>query len=134
MSQLLDDRFWFNNKNTFDKNSINVKYDKDLLSIPISCVTDKSKLSVRVTSSNGSKTINDWTVDNVYRPKKGDYSSYLVNYRSKSAQSMKYEPGNKVIVTVTPVAETPSKTVTFEFNIIEKNRILYSTIDFERCK
>lgn len=132
LSQTLDDRYWFDNESGFNINEVEVKFEKNSLFIPATLVTDKSSVSVSIITNGGTETIEDWTVDQVYRMNKNSFDSFLVNYKSKKAKSIRYKPGDKVIITVTPVIDTPDKTVKIDFSVVEKKRLIGSSIKFER--
>ena len=133
LSEVLDNKFRFgNDAPKIETKELEVKYDKDSITIPVTLVTNKAKISVRVTNSKGSKTIEDWAIDEVKRINKNDYSTFTAIYKSKKAENIKYDPGNKVIVTITPVDSNPNEKKVFEFAIVKKQTFLFDTVEFER--
>jgi len=135
LTRNLDDRFWFNNPNDeiTSLNDINILFDGERLTIPVSYASDSSIIKADITWADGSKELDDWAVQEVKRTKKGTYQDYTVTYTSKSGKDAKYKAGDKIVITITPVAEAPEDTLEFKYNVVsEKKALVFNGIRFER--
>ena len=136
LTKALDDRFWFDNMSeSIDTDTIKVSYDENSFTIPASCVTDRSIIKVNITGSNGTTTLDDWTVSEVKRPKGSkDCSDFIVSFKSKTGRNYKYKDGETVTITVTPVEETSDEHMDFTYNVIEtKKAVIIKDVKFERA-
>ena len=134
LTKALDARFWFGEKATpIDANDIDVVFDGKKLTISAACVTDRSKITVTVSGDNGTIIIDDWTVDEVKRPKNGECADFLVSYSSEAGKKYDYKAGDIVNIRVIPVEETPNESIVFTHNVIAiKNLWVLNGISFER--
>ena len=112
-----------------------MSYDENSFTIPASCVTDRSIIKVNITGSNGTTTLDDWTVSEVKRPKGSkDCSDFIVSFKSKTGRNYKYKDGETVTITVTPVEETSDEHMDFTYNVIEtKKAVIIKDVKFERA-
>ena len=134
LTQALDSRFWFDNKpSEINADDISISFDGEKLTIPASCITDRSTIIVTVSGENG-KTLADWNVDNVKRPKKSeDCSEFIVTFTSKDGKDYKYQSGDVVTITVVPVAESPEEHIDFTYNVVAvKKALVFNGVKFER--
>ena len=136
LTQDLDDRFWFDKTMNNESDSIEVLFEGEKIIIPASCVTDRSTISVTVSGSNGTTVFDEWIVDEVKRPKNStDCAEFTVSFVNKDAGKHKYKAGDIVIISVTPVAETPDKHRDFTFNVVKtKKAVVVNGLGFERVK
>ena len=134
LTQALDDRFWFdNNEVRLKADEIDVSFDGNKMTIPASCVTDRSTIIVTVKGSDGSSTLNDWVVTNVKRPKNTDCSGFIVYYESKIGGKYKYKAGDSIIIWVIPVSETPDSYYEFAYAVEPvKVAFVFNGVKFER--
>ena len=87
LTTALDDQFWFSShKGRMDSDEIHVTLDGDKLSVPVTCITDRSKIYVTVSGSNGKMILEDWTVKKVERPKGVDQSEFIAAYTSSEGE------------------------------------------------
>lgn len=133
LSETLDSRFWFSKAYTPIASEMNVSFDGEKLIIPVSCITDRSGVVVTVTSADHTEVFDDWTVSKVERPKKADISNYTAVLKSTSAKSYKYQDGDLITITLTPVAESPDITIVFTYNVhAVKKAFVFNGVTFER--
>ena len=134
LTDALDERFRFNSDGkAFDADTLDISFDGKNLVIPASCVTERSTIAVSISNSLGETEINDWKVKKVERPKKATTcSEFKATFTSKNAKDYKYQVGDKITITVTPVAESPEKTINFNYYVVGKKVLMINTIEFER--
>lgn len=134
LTKALDDRFWFTRNTTpLLASNITVEFDGDELTIPAVCVTDRSVISVTVTSSGARTGWADWIVTEVERPSDSDSDGFIVTYESETGDDYDYEVGDVITIKVIPVEEDPENCFVFTFNAV-RGKILFVSagIDFER--
>ena len=104
---------------------------QNLLIIPASCITDRSEIKVKI--SNG-VVLDDWTVKEVMRPKNSiDCSEFMVTLTSNAGKEYKYTVGEKITISVIPIADTPEETIDFEYEVVEKKTLgVIKGIEIER--
>ena len=132
LTNVVDDRFWFDNPaKGIDLRKVDIQFDGDEISIPASCVSDRSLIQVRV----GDTVIEDWEIDKVDRPKKAkDPSEYIATYKSEVGDDYKYKSGDKVTVRIITVDASPEKYIDFTFNAIStKKAVVIKDVEFERA-
>ena len=103
--------------------------------IPATCISDRSTISLTISNGKKDTVIDDWIVDEVKRPKKAGVSDYTVTYMSEKAEKYKYQDGDVITISVTPVAESPDKNLVFVYNTKKvKKAFIINSIAFERKK
>ena len=134
LAQALDDRFWFvKDIKDFDADEINIEFDGSKLTVPASCVTDRSVIDVTVKGENGDTTLEDWTVTKVKREKGADCSEFTAHFESKTGKNYNYRAGETVSIKVIPVAESEDEYIEFTYNVVEKKTaVVFKSVDFER--
>lgn len=135
LTDSLDHKFWFSPKETIEEDDIEVSFDGKKLSIPATCITDRSVIIVIVNSEAGETTITDWVVDNVKRPKDVDVSDFIVTYVSDKGKKYEYSGGDKVSVKVIPIDDSMDDYFEFTYNVVNtKVALVFDSIEFERTK
>ncbi|WP_155829435.1 hypothetical protein [Butyrivibrio sp. XPD2002] len=137
LTQALDERFWFDHKDeNLDLNAINVSFEGDKVTIPASLVTDRSNLVITITKGDETKTISDWEVKKVKRPKKSQKcSEFDVTYISKEGDDYDYVSGENITISITPVEESPDKHIDFCYKVVPvKKAFIFDGVEFERVK
>ncbi len=133
LTKALDERFWFNQTvSDSSADEISVEFDGKEFEVPVTCMTDRSKVEVRINGTSGNTILDDWNIKEVKRPKKSSYDQFTAVYTSKKGKDYKYTPGDKVTVVITPVVESPEKTVEFTYKAIETKTLFIKGIKFER--
>ena len=79
---------------------VNAEYKEDELILPVSCVSEGSKIKVTVSSGNQYIVYEDWEIDEVDRSKKG-FEEYKVTYESDRADNCKWHENSIVEVEIT---------------------------------
>ena len=136
LTEALDNRFWFEkNDNDIKADDISIEFDGDELIIPATCISDRSTVSLVISNGKTKTVIDDWTVEEVKRPKKASVSEYTVSYESEKAEKYKYKDSDVITITVTPVVESPDKNLVFVYNAKKvKKLFVINSISFEREK
>lgn len=134
LTKALDDRFWFGKEaGALNADEVNVTFDGEKLTLPATCVTDRSTVEVTISGAGVNSTINDWIVTNVKRPKNADCSEFIVYYDSENGEDYKYQDGQTVTIKVVPVAESPDQYLEFQYRV-KASKVLgvFSKVEFER--
>jgi len=132
LTQALDNRFWARkNVSPIDADEIAVEFTGKKLIIPASCLTDRSIVTVSVSSGT---VFDDWKVEKVDRPKNStDCSEFMVTMVSETAKDYDFAAGEKITITVIPVADTPDETIQFTYEVVgTKTLWVINGIEFER--
>ena len=133
LTQTLDDRFWFDKKESLDADQIDVSFEGDTFIIPASCITDRSSIVAAITGTDGTTTLEDWTVENVKRPKGSkDCAEFSVTFKSSTGDKYKYKGGETVSIKVIPVAESPDEYMDFTYNVVATKKVVIKGVKFER--
>lgn len=109
------------------------EYDKDELTLPVSCVSQGAKIKVTVTSGDKSVVYEDWKIDEVERPKK-DFSSFKVVYTSKKAGDCKWHKDSQVKVEIFNGEYSDSAPVVINFKVskYKHRKVVWDTVEFEQ--
>lgn len=136
LTEALDARFWFDeNVVVPSANEINIEFDGEKIVIPATCITDRSKISATIQGLESETKLEDWIVTNVKRPKNASCSEFTVVLNSETGKKYKYQAGEKIIIKIIPVEESPEEFFEFTFDVIAvKNLWFIPGIDFERTK
>lgn len=132
LTAALDSRYWaIKNIPAIDLDDINVEFTGKKLVIPASCLTDRFVITVSV---SGGTVLNDWEVEKVERPKNStDCSEFLVTLVSEKGKDYDFSAGETITITVTPVADTPDKSIQFFYDVVgTKTLWVINGIEFER--
>lgn len=129
LTKILDNRFR-KNGNSIDGDDLQISFDGKELIIPVTCYSDRSQVIVSI---NGIDILDDWTVSEVTRPKNNNFSDFTVALKSAKGKSYKYQSGDRILITVIPVIESPEETVEFTYEAVSVKRALFiNDIKFER--
>ena len=137
LTQALDDRFWFDKRaEAMEIADIDVSFDGKKMTLPATCITNRSIISATVTGANGTISIDDWIVTNVKRPKGASCAEFIVYLESKNGKDYKYQVGDTVTIKVVPVSESPDEFMEFVYDVTAiKVAYVFPGIDFvERVK
>lgn len=132
LAEALDNKYWANKEVAeIDSDDIQIEFNGDKLIIPASCITDRSE--IKVTISSGA-VLDDWVVSEVKRPKNSmNCSEFMVTLNSKEGKEHTYTVGEKIIISVIPVADTPEETIDFKYEVISKKTLgVFKGIEIER--
>ncbi|MCQ2522024.1 MAG: hypothetical protein MJ105_06560 [Lachnospiraceae bacterium] len=135
LTKSIDDLFWFNNPNeTLDVDSISMSFEKNgEMVIPAYLITAEFELSVSIIGASGTTICNDWEIKKVDRPKKSTYTQFEVVFNSATAKKYKYQNGDMIIITITPLKDNPNETIEIRYNAVEHKGFLGSkSIELER--
>lgn len=136
LTQALDDRFWFDKRaEAMEATDIDVSFDGKKMTLPATCVTNRSIISATVTGANGTTSIDDWIVTNVKRPKGASCAEFIVYLESQNGKDYKYQAGDKVTIKVIPVSESPDEFIELVYDVTAiKVAFVFKGIKFERVK
>lgn len=134
LTTALDDQFWFSShKGRMDSDEIHVTFDGDKLSVPVTCITDRSKIYVTVSGANGKTILEDWTVKKVERPKGVDQSEFIAAYTSREGKDYEYQAGDTITVKIIPIEELSEEPIEFTYDAVAKKKMkVLDDIVFER--
>ena len=112
---------------------VNATYDKDELTLPVSCVSEGATIKVTVTSGDSYIVYDDWKIDEVERPKK-DFSSYKVTYTSKKAGDCTWHEDSQVKVEIVNGEYTSNSPFVINFKVsnFKSRKVGWDTVDFEQ--
>lgn len=134
LTDALDHRYWANKKVAeIDSDDIEIEFNGDKLVIPASCITDRYEIKVSI---SGGVILDDWVVSEVKRPKNSeDVSEFMVTLTSKEGKEHTYTTGEKITITVIPVADTPDETIDFKYEVNGKKTLgVIKGIKIERVR
>ncbi len=132
LAEALDNKYWAIKEVTeIDSDDIEIEFNGDKLVIPASCITDRSEIKVTISSG---VVLDDWVVSEVKRPKNSiACSEFIVTLDSREGKSHKYTAGEKISISVIPIADTPEETIDFKYEVIEKKILgVFKGIEIER--
>ena len=133
LTEALDNRFRFASKSAINADSLTVDFNGKELKIPAVCICDRSTVTVTINSSNGKTTISDWTVKEVVRPKNAGCSDFMVTFISETAKDYKFQAGDTIVITVTPVQKASREVIAFNYEVVAvKKAFVFNGIEFER--
>lgn len=130
LTSMLDEKFWFGDseKKAVNIDKLDIEFDGDKLIIPTACVSEQSIITVKVND----KSIDDWSISKVKRPKKSEVSEYIATYESDKAEKHKYKVGDKITVQIKEDEES-SDVEEIKFTAVEgKKAFVLKGIKFER--
>lgn len=133
LTKVLDNKFRKkSDSSAMSSDNIEVSFDGEELVIPVTCISDRSQVTVTVNGSNAEK-LDDWEITEVTRPKNSDCSDYTVTLNSKKGKAHKYQVGEIITITVVPVVESSDEVITFTYEVIStKKALVFNGITFER--
>ena len=112
---------------------LDIAFDGKLLTIPASCVTDRSIIMVTVVGDEGTTILDDWTVKNVDRHNSERISDFTVTFESKQAGEYKFQVDDTVTIRLIPVTESEDEFIEFRYKAVAvKKLMVLDGIGFER--
>ena len=120
LTATLDEKFWFGDSGNKEINldDLDIEFDGDKLNIPTACVSDQSIITVKVND----KSIDEWSISKVKRPKKSKVSEYIATYESEKAEKYKYKSGDKITVQITE-GEESADAQEIKFTAVEGKKV-----------
>ncbi len=136
LTEALDDRFWFyKSEDDSETEDVAIEFSGGSLTIPVTLVTERSEIYVEIVNEDGETIVSDWTIKEVKRSKNTDYTEYTAQYTSKEGKDYKYQDGDQITISITPVADAPDDTVTFEYTAKATKKLnVIDSISFERIE
>ena len=135
LTDSLDARFWASRKNIpIREEDIDISFDGGTITLPATCISDRSAIIATITGPYRTEVIDDWIVKDVKRPKNANCSDYIVSLISKTGESYKYQSGETITIKVIPVADTPDYCIEFKYNVVVSTIVVFKGIEFERVK
>lgn len=119
LTEALDNKYWAYKKvDDINSDEIEIEFTGEQLIIPASCITDRSECKVTI---SGGVVLDDWIIKEVKRPKNSeDVSEFMVILTSKEGKAHKYTAGEKITISIIPVADTPEETIDFKYEVSGK--------------
>ena len=128
LTQSLDNMYSF----TTTKKTVVAEFDKNKIILPLTCVSENSKIVVSVSESGVTK-YEDWVVDKVDR-KAASLDEYTVVYKSKKIEKQKWSPDSTVTVEIFEEGSDKA-TYTIKFKVSKfKDLKVTQTVEFEQTK
>ena len=133
LSEPLDRHFWFHENQKNDTEEIAVEFDGENLTLPASCLMEKSSITVSI---SGKDSLSDWIISEVKRPGDStDCSEFMAVFTSETGKNYEYEDGDIITIQVIPDPDRPEETMTFTYKAAAvKQFLLFDSIDFERVE
>ncbi|SFG31064.1 hypothetical protein SAMN05216356_105115 [Oribacterium sp. WCC10] len=134
LTKTLDNKFRISGDvKAINEKDINISFDGKEMTIPVTCISDRSKVTATITGGATNETLDDWEISEVERPKNSNYSDYIVTLTSKKGKDHKYQVGEKIKITVVPVVDSPNDAINFSYEVIPtKIAFIIDWTDFER--
>ena len=124
-------------KYSFDEEKIDVDatYDKDILTLPASIVSENSVIKVSVSEGDSATVYDDWTVKKVDRPNgDSDFESFTVTYTSKAAGKQNWSENSTVKLEITE-PDADDSTYVINFKVASYKKVLtVASVDFEQVR
>lgn len=131
LTKTLDNRFR-KYGSTIRSADFEVSFDGKELTIPVICFSDRSQVTVSIKGSNA-EILDDWEITEVTRPKKSDYTDFMVTLKSAKGKKHNYQAGERIVITVIPVIDLPDEEIEFTFEVVAvKKAFVFNGIEFER--
>lgn len=131
LAEPLDNRFTF----TPEEYNVDAKFEKDELTIPVTCVSESSFIRVTVSEGGKNSTYEDWTIKKVDR-KAGDIDSFVALFTSKECGKQKWSSESKVKVEIFDDIDSDKEPFILNFKVskFKGNGFLPDTVQFEQVK
>ena len=130
LTKALNDKYYFNVPVSTENDEIN--YEKGKLTVPISLVSDKGKILVKIGTGMSAVTADDWKIEKVERKKAGDISTFRAIFTSDKAKKATYNDGTIVEVEITPVTDSDCSIIKASFKTNKTKKAVFTNYDFER--
>lgn len=121
----IDNQYWFEEKDIPAAEDISVSFDGKVLTLPVTLMSDYSRIIMTVTTNEGKQIFDDWTVSEVDRKDKGNIDSFTVSLTSKSVSSFDFEKDMKIVISVAAGMDINVNTYTFEFTV-DKEKVAWA--------
>ena len=99
----LDDQFWFSGPSGLEHEGGTVTYNGHEVRVPIKNITDRTKVTVMVSSEDEDAYFETWTVTKVERETDGDIKTYVAVYSNEAAKGFDFKEGMKVEVQIAAI-------------------------------
>lgn len=133
LSEPLDRHFWFHENQKNDTEEIAVEFDGENLTLPASCLMEKSSITVSI---SGKDSLSDWIISEVKRPGDStDCSEFMAVFTSETGKNYEYEDGDIITIQVIPDPDRPEETMTVTYKAAAvKQFLLFDSINFEKVE
>ena len=134
LNPIVDNRYWFSERKGPELSDIAFEFRDGTITLPAQFVTDSTKITLRVSSTDAEDVvIDDWIVTKVERKDKNDISTFVASYTSKTASKYGFKKGDMLSFSVVPEENNTTEILRFTLFAREKHtwyRKFY--LDFER--
>ena len=125
---------------SFERNEVDTDisavFDKNVLTLPVSCVSEDTVIKVTVSDENQSVVYDDWKIDAVERTKNDseNIADFKAVYTSKKAKDCKWSKNSIVTVEISNGEYSNSKPLVIHFKVsdFKARKILWDTVEFEQ--
>ena len=131
LTEPLDNRYTFSPE-VFE---VEAQYEKDTLTIPVTCISETSFIRVTVTEGGIDTIYEDWTVKKVER-KTDDINSFIVVLTSKECGSQQWSADSTVKVEIFDDEDSEKEPFVLLFRVSQYRKIpvLPDTVKFEQVR
>lgn len=132
ITEALNEKYSFGYK----ANVPDATYEKDEITMPVSCVSERSVLRVTVIGGSEKSTYEDWVVKKVNRPDKSKkVDDFTVLFTSKSAGKQEWTDGATIKVEIYESELDNGTPVTLNFKVnVTARKLLPDKIEYEQVK
>lgn len=130
LNSVLDEKYYFEKPESSDGDGIEM--EKGVLNIPVSLVSDETKIKVKVGTGMSAVVADDWQLKKVERKTKGDITTFTAQYTSKKADKATYNDGIKIAVEITSIDDKECQPIKVNFKTKKEKRLMFSDYKFER--
>ena len=127
----LDNRYTFSP----DRTVIDAEFDKDTLTLPVTCLSEKSFVRVTVTEGGQNSIYEDWQVKKVDR-KSDDVDSFIVTLTSKTCGKQSWSANSTVKVEILEEEGSDRDPLVIRFIVSSYKKIAFlpTAIKFEQAR
>lgn len=120
----VDAQYYFSGETKAQQSQVyEVEFNGKELTIPAYLVARNAKIKMTVKTQDGHEvaSFEDWTIQSVNRDAKKPFETFTVTFKNASAEQFKYEPDQKVDITINPKADAQLEPLQLSF-ITEKRK------------
>ena len=129
-NNVLDGKYYFETPDSLDYDDISL--EKGVLSIPVSMVSDETKITANIGTGMASVTADDWELKKVDRKTQGDITTFIAQYTSKKADNATYNDGTKVAVEIVSVNDDECPSIKVSYKTKKTKKLMFTDYAFER--
>ena len=130
LNSVIDEKYYFEKPESSDGDGIEM--EKGVLNIPVSLVSDETKIKVKVGTGMSAVVADDWQLKKVERKTKGDITTFIAQYTSKKADKAAYNDGMKIAAEIDSIDDKDCQPIKVNFKTKKEKRLMFNDYKFER--